>query len=245
MLACAGMEARQDKAIDATLRQKAPRSGHKRLGHVHVGEFAIMQLRQYDQPYEGKGGPVGVTLNGVGRAVNQQRTKLDLEHSPTHVAWSSDCTSRYERVGVKELDGLVGEQSTTHHLKCQVSGPDAQRWSFEGERLASANLEGVYARSGGDTSWVASVELDNRADGIRVPTVHLRENGQVVAASVLLSPERMWIDPDLSIQDAGAAAAFMLSLRYVDYASKEDREAAEDERDGKPRKGVLDLVTAR
>ncbi len=244
-LACAGMEARRDTAIDATLRQKAPKSGRNRLGHVHVGDFAIMQLRQYDQSYEGEGGPVGVTLNGVGRAVNQERTKLDLEHSPTHVAWASDCTSRYERVGIKELDGLIGDQSTTHRLQCRVSGPDATGWSFESERVTPANLEGVFSKTDGGTSWVASVELDNQGQGVRVPTVHLRENGRVVAASVLISPERMWIDPDLSMPDAGAAAAFMLSLRYVDYTSKEDREAEEDERDGKPRKGVLDLVTAR
>lgn len=235
---CAGVDTKQDLAVDAELRERAPRSARKQLGHVHVGDYAIMKLNTFDEAYNGEGGTVAWTVNGAGRAVSQSRTLLDLEHSPTHVSWSTDCTSRFERVGVRELEGVMASQSTEHRIACKVVGPQGGRWLFKAERTGATNFEGTLKSQEEGGSFNTTVVLTNRLGGsMVVPTVHLRRGGAALAGSVMLTPERVWLDPSLSEEEAGAAAAFMLALRYVDYTSKE-----EDGPQKEKKKGSFDVL---
>jgi len=244
-IGCAGVHRRQDRAVDAGLRAKAPRLKRKGRRPVRIGpDYELARVDVREERYDGDGGP-GLTVHGAGREVSQFRSVVTIRHASSGRERTSECRSRFVRKGIAKLDGVVGSQSTRISVRCAVPNPNGGTWRLTSSGLEGRDLSGRFVLDGeGAEGLHVELDLYNELNGPRGrPVAHIRSTDGAVAGALFTFPERVWLDPDMDPDAAEASLALLLSLRNLQFkAPKSSASTLKVDEVHEERKGPLERI---
>ncbi len=246
-LGCAAARRRQDRAIDADLRAKAVRLQREGRRPVRLGDYELVKLERIQEPYDGDGGQLGITVNGNGREISQHRVAVTVRHSAEGRTWTGRCRSRFERVGMAALDGVVASQTTKVAVSCTVDDGGPIAWRFSASGPAGSNLDGSFARSDAGVADRLHVDLRLNPDGVgrHIPMAHVRQGPQAVSAALFTHPERVWLTPDAPVDASEACLALLLALRHLPYTPPKRKRGSSDDGEQPEGKGkaILEIFS--